>query len=244
MKIGILDDNQSVIGIIRSAVENILQSNKIEGQIYTYTSYKDMNKGFESSPFDLVFLDINMPDCDGINYAVSVKNNHPNTDIAFISSKEERVFDSFKVNPIGFVRKSNFLLDISEILNRYLNKKRIKKHEEALFVSNGAKVSVNLSEVSYIEGQGVNQTLHFYNNTKNPIQISSKMEILENDLESMGFIRIHKGYIVNFIFIKSIEKNNILLLKDGIILPVSRRKSAEVKEKLLSNCEKYGILSF
>lgn len=108
MKIGILDDNQSVIGIIRSAVEDILQSNKIEGQIYTYTSYNDMNKGFESSPFDLVFLDINMPDCDGINYAVSVKNNHPNTDIAFISSKEERVFDSFKVNPIGFVRKSNF----------------------------------------------------------------------------------------------------------------------------------------
>lgn len=244
MKIGILDDNQSVIGIIRSAVEDILQSNKIEGQIYTYTSYKDMNKGFESSTFDLVFLDINMPDCDGINYAVSVKNNHPNTDITFISSKEERVFDSFKVNPIGFIRKSNFLLDISEILNRYLNKKRIKKHEEALFVSNGAKVSVNLSEVSYIEGQGVNQTLHFYNNTKSPIQISSKMEILENDLESMGFIRIHKGYIVNFIFIKSIEKNNILLLKDGIILPVSRRKSAEVKEKLLSNCEKYGILSF
>lgn len=129
-------------------------------------------------------------------------------------------------------------------MNRYLNKKRIKKHEEALFVSNGAKVSVNLSEVSYIEGQGVNQTLHFYNNTKNPIQISSKMEILENDLESMGFIRIHKGYIVNFIFIKSIEKNNLLLLKDGIILPVSRRKSAEVKEKLLSNCEKYGVLSF
>lgn len=244
MKIGILDDNQSVIGIIRSAVEDILQSNKIEGQIYTYTSYNDMNKGFESSPFDLVFLDINMPDCDGINYAVSVKNNHPNTDIEFISSKEERVFDSFKVNPIGFVRKSNFLLDISEILNRYLNKKRIKKHEEALFVSNGTKVSVNLSEISYIEGQGVNQALHFYNNTKNPIQISSKMEILENDLDSMGFIRIHKGYIVNFIFIKSIEKNNTLLLKDGITLPISRRKSAEVKEKLLSNCEKYGVLSF
>ena len=38
MKIGILDDNQSVIGIIRSAVEDILQSNKIEGQIYNYTS--------------------------------------------------------------------------------------------------------------------------------------------------------------------------------------------------------------
>ena len=35
-----------------------------------------MNKGFESSPFDLVFLDINMPDCDGINYAVSVKNSY------------------------------------------------------------------------------------------------------------------------------------------------------------------------
>ena len=70
------------------------------------------------------------------------------------------------------------------------------------------------------------------------------MEILENDLDSMGFIRIHKGYIVNFIFIKSIEKNNTLILKDGITLPISRRKSAEVKEKLLSNCEKYGVLSF
>lgn len=86
--------------------------------------------------------------------------------------------------------------------------------------------------------------VHFKDKEENPLEISSKMEILEKELSPLGFIRVHKGYLVNFLFIKSIESDNTLKLSDGEILPVSRRKIAEVKKTFLELCDKNGVLLF
>lgn len=244
--IGILDDNESIIGIIKESVDSILKKHDYEPNIFSFTHYTDMSEMFLTSGFDLVFLDISMPDCDGVEYANSIRKKYPNTEIVFISSKEERVFDTFQANPLGFVRKSNFLNDINEVLGRYIaaHGKMVERGNEAVFVSKGSKVNVNLDNVMYIEGKGTKQLLNF-SNGKEPIEISSTtMEKLENELVEYGFIRAHKGFLVNFRYIKSIGKGHDLTLKNGTVIQISRRKNTDVKEQFLKLCDKYNIISF
>ncbi len=244
MKACILDDNQSVINAIRGAVEKEFESASMNIEIESYTSVRNFKEHMEE--YDLCFLDIRMPEEDGIELAKEIKEKRKDADIIFISSREERVFDTFKVSPFAFIRKSNFLLDATEVIQRYVKSKRESVSEMKMisFNSHGKMIKVTLEDIAYIEGKGVNQEVFFCSTQKGSILVSSKMEDLENDLYDDGFIRIHKGYLVNFRFIRSINNDLTLTLKDDRILIISRRKLTQVKQRFLELCKQHDILTF
>ena len=244
LRIAICDDNSSVIEIIHSAISSQLIKHNIDSKIDLFLSYEELQNSLIHNYYDLLFLDIKTPTTDGIEFAKGFRENNNDTDIVFISSKEERVFDTFKVQPFAFVRKSNFLIDITDVINRYISSKKEDSLDNTFsFISHGTRVNESLKNILYIEGNGVYQTLYFKEDNKKPLEISSKMKILEKELSKFGFIRIHKGYLVNFIYINSIG-NNVLILKNKCQLPIARRKLMEVKKRFLELCDQNGILLF
>ena len=73
------------------------------------------------------------------------------------------------------------------------------------------------------------------------MRLHESMEALTNNLEPLGFVRIHKGYIVNFIFVRRID-GKAVVLNNGAELPVSRRLVNEIREKYMQFCRKSGFV--
>ena len=243
MQVALLDDNQSVIYIIKGAIEKEFESCGIQVEIHLFTRPSQLKNHLEE--FGLFFLDISLPEMDGVLLATEIRKANPKADIVFISSKEERVFDTFKVMPFAFIRKSNFLVDVSEVIRRYTVEKQKKENGRSILLpSQGNRINVDISDILYIEGNGVYQNVFLNRDREEMIQISSKMETLEDELYDDGFIRIHKGYLVNFQYIRSINQDMTMTLKDGKKLLISRRKLVQVKKRFLELCDKNDILTF
>lgn len=245
LKIAVCDDNLSVIRIIKSSIIDCFQSHKVDCDVDTYSNFEDLEKKLSDEPYDLLFLDIKTPTVDGVEFAEKVRENNSDITIIFISSKEERVFDTFKAKPFAFVRKSNFLTDITDVIDRFLLTAKEKSEDHKLSViSHGVRFTESIKDIVYIEGKGIYQNVHFAQKERKPLEISSRMEALEEQLSPHGFLRIHKGYLVNFSFISAIDNDNTLKLRSGEVLPISRRKTAEVRKQFLALCDKNGVLLF
>lgn len=243
MNIALLDDNQSVINVMKGAIEKEFESNKMMVEVHLFSKPSQIRNHL--SQFELFFLDINLPEMDGIQLAQEIKETNKTADIIFISSREERVFDTFKVQPFAFVRKSNFLQDIYEVIQRYCKeKKKNSVRRKILLPSQGSRINIDISDILYIEGNGVYQNVFLNKAPEEKLLVSSKMEELEAELYEEGFIRIHKGYLVNFQYIRSINPNMTLTLKNNKELMISRRKLQQVKKRFLELCEKNSILTF
>ena len=114
MRVAILDDNISFC----KSLENYLS--KYHFDISIYTNYNDLKNHIDS--FELLFLDIEMPNISGIDIAQSLSYKH--LDIIFISSHDEMIKKCFNRNVVGFVEKSH-LEEIDDIICRIIKKEHL-----------------------------------------------------------------------------------------------------------------------
>lgn len=237
MKIAVCDDDVFALNIITDTVRKTL---KESADIQSFQSAEELEKGMESEQFDLVLLDIDMPGRDGIEEGKYLRKYREDTDIIYVSNREDRVFDSLKVNPFGFIRKKHFSEDLPEILFRYL-KSRSEKQEPRLVIKNKDKVvSLRLRDICYIEGQRKTQKICLMNQGETE-EIRYSMQDLEDELEENGFLRVHKGYLVNYRHIRLFQKQDIIM-DNGDLIPVSRRKLQEIKDKYIELMQEEGSL--
>ena len=150
------------------------------------------------------------------------------TKIVYVSEAESRVFESFQVQPLGFVRKSNFLNDIAAVVELYIKTSAQEQAGDYLELSTrSGLLTLKSKQVRYIEGSR-NYQLLYVDGKKEPLEIKMTMERLEEMTAPFGFIRVHKGYLVNYLYIQRVSSSNVTLV-DGTEIPIGRSKVAEVK---------------
>lgn len=206
MNIAIVDDQKEFLDIIRETVSCL------EYDFYSFTSVYDMEK--TGILFDLVLLDIDMPDCDGIDYA----KKHKNLNIIFITSRDDKVKDAFGNNVYGFISKSDskerYIKVIDEVLPQ-VNQKiiTIKSGKDDFYF-----VERYIVYLMYI---GYKRISLVYNNKSYTIKGYSLKEIKEALSEE--FIYIDKSTIVNRQMIVHFAQDELYLRSIEQSFPVSRR---------------------
>ena len=233
IKIALCDDDVNALPIIAGAADSAFRAREIRPEIIRFTSGRDLLASMEKTRYQIVLLDIEMPDMDGIAVGKVIRDRGDNTPIIFVSECESRVFESFLIQPLGFVRKSNFLNDIAAVAELYIKTCVQEQNSEYLeFHTRSGLLTLKSKQIRYIEGSRNYQMLYTTNGDA-PIEVKMTMDRLEEMTEPQGFIRVHKGYLVNYRYIQRIQ-SNLLTLQDGTELPIGRSKIAEVKTKYLS----------
>lgn len=233
IKIAICDNDTKLLSVIAGATESILQDHGLRADIRRFQSGETLLKAMEQVRFEMVLLDIDMPGLDGIAVGKEIRKKKLNTPIVYVSEWEGRVFEALMIQPLGFVRKSNFLTDLTAVIDLYVNSSAKELNNEHLeLITRDSLLTVDTKHVRYFEGNRNNQLLYLDGNTK-PIEIKMTMSKLEEITADHGFIRIHKGYLVNYRYIQRIFYDK-LILRDGKELPIGRSKSNEVKSIFLS----------
>lgn len=231
IKVALCDDEENVGEVIAETVRSAFSKKGISADMETFVTASSLLRRMENVVFDLIFLDIDMPGMDGIELGAKLRASGSHTDIIYVSNREERVFDALKVRPFGFVRKSNFIADITEAVSRYADS--FTDGGKMLVVqSKRETVNVRETDVVYFEGAGKFQNMYI-SGREQPVPVYRSMETLEEELSPRGFIRVHKGMLVNYRYISRLLPLEVELTT-GDTLPVSRRKAAEIKQKYLS----------
>ena len=243
MNLLLCDDERDALGILRSAVYSLLQSKGIEADVRTSSTKKELLTSLATFNADVILLDIDMPGEDGISIAEEICNNYK-TPIIFVSNCEDRVFESFKVHPFGFVRKSNFLLDFSNVISTFIQQKERSdsKNDRLIIKKEKSFLSIKIKDILYIECQMKHQKIYMIDEEE-PLEIRYTIKELETILDEKGFLRVHKGFLVNISYIYRIDDDNVIL-KNGVKVPVSKRKVGEVRKEYLNKLKKTDSLLF
>lgn len=232
-RIGIVDDDKAALSIVTSAVNSFFQEKNIDYNIISFSNPLNYLSTIKEEDFNLVFLDIDMPEQDGLSVAEETLIINKNTHIIFLSQREDLVFKCLAIHPFGFIRKSNLINDFSLMMNQFYdyylsNNDEGKKIE---FVEKNRTISFKINEIMYISSDKNYQDIVTKDNKIETVRIP--LSTLEDKLKNDGFIRVHKCYIVNQVYIRSILNEEIKLTND-ITIPLSKKRRDEVLKEYLT----------
>lgn len=208
MKCCVLEDCNRDLNQIISCIQ---ADNNLNDQlsITSYTSASQID--LTTDIFDILLLDIDLPDKSGIDFANDYIKIYPNIKIIFISSHNELVFDSFKVHPYNFIRKENIDIELNDTLLELLD--LLKMHKKEIVLNNKDNTTIiQQSDIIYIES--FKYYCYIYTKrTTEPYKIRTNMRQILEDL-NFCFYRINRSYIINLNEIKQIKNGRVILKND------------------------------
>ena len=183
--------------------------------------------------YDMIFLDIEMPEIDGISVCRRIRQIAPDALVVFISNKESLVFQTFEVQPFRFIRKSELKELVAPLVDSIISElsrrdQKIIRFEEP---GSGDVFSFDISKIKYVEAQRKECLIHTKEGSKS---IRIKFMNLEEMLQKYNFIKIHRSFLVNIDEISQIKKESVQLLS-GDELPLSRSLREQVKQEFLNH---------
>ena len=213
----IIDDEPLAISLLESYV-NKTPFLKLTGKFNNaLQALPELNK----LPVDLLFLDIQMPEVNGMEFSRILKTN---TRIIFTTAFEQYALESYKVNALDYLLKPISYPDFLQASNKALQWFNLlhannKNETESIFIKTEYKqVQVELRKILYIEG--LKDYVKIYlEDEPHPIPSLMSMKFLEEMLPQNRFIRVHRSFIVQPEKIKVIERNRIVYGKEYI--PIS-----------------------
>ena len=243
LKIALLDDDKTALLISKGAIESFFQEKNIAISLDAFSSPVNFLAMAKEENYRLVFLDIDMPELNGLEVGKQLKEFNPQTDIIYLSQREDLVFDTLVLHPFGFIRKSKIIQDFANVLELFVNTSLNTQSENKKITisSKTGTISADIDSIMYIEGNKNYQT--FYLKDGNIFDARVLMSDLESKLTDHGFIRVHKGYLVNYLFVRQIGTNEVTLTNNKV-LPLSNKRKDEIMEQYLSITRKNKSIYF
>lgn len=233
IRIALCDDNTFFLKKMLKLLQQEFEKHTHDYEICDYTSGNLLLIHHKEIPFDVIFLDIDMPQMTGFELAKQLQEISENCYIVFITSHSELVYDSFYFQPLNFITKGDeqwLLNKLTTVMHQLFQK---MKSDKILILEdkNSGRISTYLKDVLYIESNKHYVIYHIEN--KRSVQIRESINRLEDELSDFDFVRIHKKYLVNLRHVYNIDKiNDSVIFKQNLQLPMSRNYKSAVDEKL------------
>lgn len=225
MNIAICDDKEIDIKYIEKTVKKEFEVHNINCELSLYTDAESLLEANQLQPFDVIFLDLDMPGLNGMEAASRLNKLNSVTEIIFVTNHDELVYKAYRFKAVGFIRKKYLKTEISEILETLIESINAR-HQYIAFSDTGVEFKCLINDIMYMQSDD-----HYVDiiTTKKKYTLRDSLNNIENLYSHFGFIRVHSRYLVNFRYIYSIEKNTIVLNNKHQI-PISRSKTTAVKE--------------
>ena len=199
-----------------------------ECEIKCYVNGKILLEDSARELFDAFFLDIGMPALDGFSLAEKIRSDNPFAKIIFVTNNIELAHIGYLYGAFRYVRKFALEEELREAAQSLKHEFNLQS-EFLLLKTPFGEVVRAVNSIRYFEVKG-HQVTAFFDDTEE--RVSGTLNEYEKRLKDVGFIRIHKSFLVNFRFIESIGKTTVTLT-EGSTLALSRNRVAETKRKLM-----------
>lgn len=227
IRIAVCDDDTDSIINNQIILKNCLSRLKALAEIQTYNNGKMLLNDIleDNSYYDLILLDIEMPDISGMEIVQAIKPALPNVKVIFITSHVKYAIDSFELSIFRYVPKNDLDKRLTYAVTDALKLIMLEDDKSYTVLTANRMEKVRYSDILYILRDGKNAALH---TCYGIIKVRKSLLTVCGELESEEFIFIERGCIINLIHLTQI-KNSSVYLRDGTILPISRSHLQDVK---------------
>ncbi|MGP1624337.1 LytR/AlgR family response regulator transcription factor [Bacteroides heparinolyticus] len=218
----IVDDEPLALGLLESYVDKTPFLELAE----KYSSAVQAMKELPGKHVDLLFLDIQMPELNGLEFSRMIDSS---TRIVFTTAFGQYAIDGYKVNALDYLLKPISYVDFLQAANKALQwfelLQQPKEEIQNIFVKSDYKlVQIELNKILYIEG--LKDYIKIYEeDSPKPILSLMSMKAMEDLLPSSRFMRVHRSYIVQKDKIRIIDRGRIVFGKNYIPVSDSYKQS-------------------
>jgi DNA-binding LytR/AlgR family response regulator len=187
-------------------------------------------------PVDVIFCDIKMPGLDGVELARVVSRFAHRPQIIFVTAYDDRAVDAFEVQAVDYLLKPVRADRLAEAVRRAVtagSAEQAEDEDETIPVElAGVTRFVRRSQVRFVEAQGDYVRLH---TARESHLLRAPLGELEQRWGDAGFVRIHRSTLVALAHVDEIRAldGRYLVRVGEVELPVSRRHSRELRERLV-----------
>lgn len=212
MTLLIVDDEP----LARQRLERMLNTLQV-GRIVTAEDADTARELIGKHPFDAVFLDINMPGVNGIEFGYELRYLQPDLPIIFQTAYDAHALEAFDVGAVGYLLKPYTIDALQKSLERVTARPPAKPDDLKLLVKNGDRYYLLAPEEIYYIKADLSEVM--VRSKRGFSYLSRKISDLEPQLTPHGFFRIHRSYLLNTNHIKqmqTIEQSKIRFSFDDI----------------------------
>ena len=232
ISIAICDDELNMRACLKKELEKVMESFGESIQIEDFSGAQDFYARLTKKIFDLLFLDIEMPNINGFSLAKELQKSKAEITIIFVSSHENLVFDTYEYEAFWFVRKRTLESDLKKAIKKYLDRVYYERKDFIVKVKSDS-FKILYKDIFYFESYGHDILIKTESNT---YKMGGSLKKLEEEIAQHQFIRIHKSFLVNIKYIYSINSDTVTLT-DKSTIPLSKERRAAVRKiYFIGNC--------
>lgn len=226
MRIAIIDDEEFYLREVKYKIEQYQKVYKdIPLEVDTFSKGKEFFTKFKESTYDLVYLDIELEDINGMNLARMIHNVRNTTMIIFMTCHTNYIHQSFVVNAFQYLMKPLKEPLFYTELRRAIKTYRFMRKSFVFSISRG-NIIFNVNDIIYLETAYKSYKIH----TTRGVYYGSLKTIRHQrrSLPEYNFVKIQRSFLVNMAHIKKVE-NVLLYMSDDNVLIVSKKRYKDFK---------------
>lgn len=215
--IAIIDDDHLFFNQLEAIISQVADSNKVSCNISCFDNYDDLLNNIDI--YHSVFLDIEMPQINGLDLAKIIREHNNDIPIVFVSSYTDYVFSSFSLKPFAYIVKNNLedfgCKEIKRLLTHLCDNNKIINVGYQLKIRDIMVVSKSLNYCYFVVKK---------QKYKSRVSLKQVLKELPN-----YFVLINRGDVINLNYVNWIKDDEIEL-EDGTIYYISRRRLDAVSQ--------------
>lgn len=229
VNIAVCDDEAFFFDFVYDLIINTCSDKDIK--LFSYTNKNDFNAMFSQnrSFFDIIILDICMPDINGIDFAAYIRKYNTNCRIIFLTNYVDYATDIFESEPTSFVLKERAAELLPKAIDRAINQlESTVNFPISINKSGGGTVIIDANDILYCERILRETIIH---TEQKVISSSDDLHDMEKLLRVYPSIhRCHRSYLINFKYVKEWISTGVIMT-DKSNIPISRTYANRIGDK-------------
>ena len=216
---------------LRELEKTIKETKELSAEIHPCSSPEERSKlyGKNSIPYDIVLMDIELPEKSGIILSKEILQSHAATQIIFITQYREYCSDVYETEHVYFIHKSDVKQYLPRAIEKAIFNLKQRKNNYLTISWNRREHNILLDDIIYMERNLRTTTIYC---TSSTYHTSEKLAKLLERLDQ-NFVCCHRSYLINLNQITDFE-NNLVTLAGQYKIPVSQKRAVEVKKQFLA----------
>lgn len=231
IRVAICDDEKLITAQIEEMVISACVKRGVRAFTDTFYSAESLTEYIQmGNEYDIIYLDIEMPDMDGIEFARRLRADNSDVMLVYISAHTEYAMQLFDVDTFRFIRKPIDETEFEEVLNKAYDR-IISNNRFFDYFYNKNMYKLRLKSIIYFESRG--RIINIVT-TMGREEFYGKLNDVEGKLESekIQFLRIHKSFLVNMEHVEKVSFGKVYL-SNGEELRISEERQKAIQRQYL-----------
>ena len=227
IRIAIVEDEPTERDRIKVYLEEIAQEDQSQFDIEQYSSgMAFVMSGMKD--YDLVLMDIDMPNLNGIETAKALRKVDQSATLIFVTNMAQYAISGYEVNAVDFILKPvnrySFAIKIKRAISR-----TAKKNDNAIQIKmDGTIFLVHMYQIMYLEVDGHYVIFH---TTQGDYKEYTTLKLAQKRINSSHFVQCNQSFLINMKYIESVSRESVTV--GGTVIYISRKMKTEFMNAVL-----------